>query len=653
MSTVATLWVKLGLDSKGYSQGLQDAATKTQDVGKKMMGVGTAMTAGLTLPIVGAGFAAMNAASDLEESMNAVNVVYGESAAIIADYADTVATTAGLSKAEFAQLSAVTGAFLKNVGFDAEEAANQTIQLTERASDMASIFNTDVTTALSAIQSGLKGEFNPLEQFGVKMKAAMIEAKALSMGLVESSVSMQDVSTAQSKLGSSQDKLNKLADEALKTGKLTVNQAQELKNAMYMLDDSTEFGKEGTEGWNASIESALGIWKKYSSIVGEDGRKAILGYADGAEKLETALAGNTGEITDAMKAQAALALVMEQTDQFAGDFANTSDGLANSTKIMKAQFTDAAAALGTQLLPIGLKIVQFLSDLVEKFSALNPEQQKTMLIIGGVVAAIGPLVTIVGGLITAFGAVMPVLAAVAGVLTGPVGLAIAAIIAIIALLKLAWDNNFGGIQEKTAQVFAIIQKVFDAFKAAFAGDWTAFGELLREAWDMYWTFIVTTVKGLWAKIGPALKTMANNIIDFFNNIDWANLGRNIVIGIGNGIASMATWIWKKAQAIAGNVKSAIDGFFGNNSPSRLMLKTTGPNIADGLIKGFENTIKSFNPQMAFAGVGIPNTDVAIPKVTGISEQARSERHVTVNIENVNNLGDVDYVVQEVTRGLAQ
>ena len=157
---------------------------------------------------------------------------------------------------------------------------------------MASIFNTDVSQAFGAIQSAIKGEFNPLEQFGVKMNAAMIEAKALEMGLADA----------------------------------------------------------------------------------------------------------TGEITDSAKATAALALVMEQTEQYAGDFANTSDGLANSTKIVKADLANLSAQMGTQLLPIALKIVTAFSGVVDKFTAMSPAGQTAVLAFAGILAAAGPVLTIVGQL---------------------------------------------------------------------------------------------------------------------------------------------------------------------------------------------------------------------------------------------------------------
>jgi hypothetical protein len=252
------------------------------------------MTASLTVPIVAGMGKAVNAASDLEQATGAVNIVFGDSADIIEKFGQTSATAVGLAESEFKQLSAVTGSFLQNLGYDADEAANQTIILTERASDMAAVFDTDVSQALEAIQSGLKGEFNPLEQFGVKMNAAAIEAKALEMGL----------------------------------------------------------------------------------------------------------AATKSELDDNAKAQAALAIVMEQTDRIAGQFSRESESFAGKMQRLKARFSDAAAELGQRLLPVAIDLLEWASDMLDRFDALDPKQKDMIVNIAGITAAIGPLLIVGGKMLT-------------------------------------------------------------------------------------------------------------------------------------------------------------------------------------------------------------------------------------------------------------
>lgn len=116
----------------------------------------------------------------LGESLNAVNKIFGESAKTVLDWGKQNATSFGLSQQAFNQMATPLGAILRNAGFNMDEVTDKTIILTKRAADMASVFNTDVKTALEAIMSGLKGEANPLEQFGVGLSAAKVEAQAMA-----------------------------------------------------------------------------------------------------------------------------------------------------------------------------------------------------------------------------------------------------------------------------------------------------------------------------------------------------------------------------------------------------------------------------------------------------------------------------------------
>lgn len=71
------------------------------------------------------------------------------------------------------------------------------------------------------------------------------------------------------------------------------------------------------------------------------------------QALNMNLIENTkGVLPPAIKAQATYALVMEQTKMAQGDFADTSDGVANKQRILTAQMEDAKAKIGAGLLPM-------------------------------------------------------------------------------------------------------------------------------------------------------------------------------------------------------------------------------------------------------------------------------------------------------------
>jgi hypothetical protein len=468
----------------------KDVTSSLDKIGGALTSAGQKMTGAVTLPILGMGGASIKAASDLEESMNAVDVVFGAASDTVLAFGETAAESAGLARSEFNQLAAQTGAMLTNMGFDQQNAANESINLAQRAADMASVFNTDVSQALEAIQAGLRGEIDPLERFGVKLSATAIEAKALEMNLADTK----------------------------------------------------------------------------------------------------------GEIDQNAKAQAALALIYEQTNTIAGDFVNTSDGLANSTRIAKAELTNAAAQIGTQLLPVALEVVTVIRDLVDRFTSLSPETQKTIIVIAGLAAAVGPLLMALGGLITTIssiitiaGVVGPALAGVGAILTGPVAIAIAAVIAAVGLLFVAWKTNFLGIKTTFQTVWQSIKLIWKAFQAALQGDWYAFGEYLRKAWDNIWNLIKQRFNRAKETLGNIAKNIVERIKGFFE-IDWGSLGSNIVKGIANGITSAVGFIKDAAKSAASAALNAAKGFLGIGSPSKLFRDEVGFHMGTGVQEGWEQSL---------------------------------------------------------------
>lgn len=82
------------------------------------------------------------------------------------------------------------------------------------------------------------------------------------------------------------------------------------------------------------------------------------------EQEALAATGKTvaSELTAQEKAAAVLAIVHKDGARAAGDFARTSDGLANQQKILSAQFDNVKASLGQKLLPVAVTFTTWLND---------------------------------------------------------------------------------------------------------------------------------------------------------------------------------------------------------------------------------------------------------------------------------------------------
>lgn len=149
--------------------------------------------------------------------------------------------------------------------------------------------------------------------------------------------------------------------------------------------------------------------------------------------------------------------------------------MESQLQILKNNFIDVGISLGEQLLPYVEKFVNWLGNVADKLSEVNPKTMDTAIKIAALAAAIGPVLVVLGSMMGAVGSAMSGIgllavafggggaaatafgAAVAG-LAGPVGIAVAAIAGIagaaIALSQDALpevDHFASGVSDATAE----------------------------------------------------------------------------------------------------------------------------------------------------------------------------------------------------------
>ena len=321
-----------------------------------------------------------------------------------------------------------------------------------------------------------------------------------------------------------------------------------------------------------------------------------------AKAMEMALWDGEGTISAAAKAQASYALILEQTSLAQGDFERTSQGLANQQRILKATFGDIQASVGTALLPIlttltnkisefaaseefqswltgitdgigefAQKVVEWIPQAIAWFQNLSTWFQENKPIVIGILAALGVAVAAFG--IQAAAAMVPVIIAMA-----PVIAIMAAVGAAAYLLYRAWTENWGGIQEKLAVVWAGLQPVFETIKQwlqvnipiaiqTLTAFWT--NTLLPAIQDV-WTFIqndlvplfaalwelfkvagalaITALAGLWQNVlWPALQKVwafiKDNVLPMFQKLS------DSIGGVSGAVSSVIGWIDRMTEKL--------------------------------------------------------------------------------------------------------
>jgi hypothetical protein len=199
--------------------------------------------------------------------------------------------------------------------------------------------------------------------------------------------------------------------------------------------------KDATGAVAAFIRGEAEPIRRYGVSINEAGIKA--------KAMAMGLYSGTGELSNYAKAQARIAVIMEQTADIAGDFVNTSDQLANSTRVLQAEVKNQAAAMGKDLLPIVLDVVKGLRSITEKIGELDPEQRKLILTLAALAAGFGPVAMGIGNTIKAvnqLGTAMTFLSA------NPIALTVAALGAVYLGLKaIGAENNKRMLEEVSEQ----------------------------------------------------------------------------------------------------------------------------------------------------------------------------------------------------------
>ena len=128
----------------------------------------------------------IQSASELQAAVGGTAAVFGAASTEVDKFAQAAATTSGLSEKAARDLTSKLGASLKGAGLSAEEAAKQAMFLTSTGADLAATLGGSTEEAVSALGGALRGEFDPLERFGIALKANDINARAVAMGLADS-----------------------------------------------------------------------------------------------------------------------------------------------------------------------------------------------------------------------------------------------------------------------------------------------------------------------------------------------------------------------------------------------------------------------------------------------------------------------------------
>lgn len=398
---------------------------------------------------------------------------------------------------------------------------------------------------------------------------------------------------------------------------------------------ATELSKYGVEVYDAqgnmnSLSSILtgvrGVWNNLTDEQQANLAKTIAGTNQFSE-LQTIMSGLSDEAIASGMSFSDYSEALQNCDGTASDMAATmQDNLLGRLTQLKSKLEDVGITIGNSLMPFMEKAVAKIGELADKFASLSPQQQETILKIAGVVAALGPLLTITGKAITVSGQIskgvgkvvgklaemgttaggatggMSVLKGALTAITSPVGIAIAAIAGITAVVVTLWKTN-EDFRNKITEIWNRIKSVFTEFGQhitdklnSLGFDFENFGEVVKAIWEGFCNVLAPIIEGVFNNIAIFIETTLNvitGVFDLFVSLftgDWSGAWdavKGIFESVWNGLKEYISNILNTIKGVA----DAFLGLFGTSWDEVWnSIKTTFENIWNGIVSFFSGIL---------------------------------------------------------------
>ncbi|CAK7001893.1 phage tail tape measure protein [Tissierella sp.] len=574
------------INNEEAMKSLSSTEKKFEEIGEKFSKVGKNLTTKVTLPIVGIGAAAAKIGMDFEQSMSKVKAMSGATGEQM-ERLEKAARDAGAATSKSAKDAADGLTFMALAGWDVETSIAglmPVLRLSEAGSiDLAraSSLVTDSMSAMGIEVDELEGYLDIVAQTARssntdidQMAEAYLGAGGILRGL---KVPLDESALA----------LGFLANAGIKGSEA----GNSLSAIMTNLTAPTGRAKKALEelGFTAfdsggnfkGLENVLFELKDKTKDMTDEQRNMYLSMIGGKEHITglNALMNGLDDSYDSLK---------ESISQADGALNEIAETMMDNNK-------GSLIALGSALEELALKIYDILSPsiaiLIEKIQGvvdwlnnLSPEMQETIVKVALVVAAIGPAILVFGKLLKGISDVigvvkllMPVLSA----LTGPIGLVVVAVTALIAIIVYLWKTN-EEFRDNVKKLWEELQKFFQGTLEGIQKLIEGFIKIAKELWDKYGEDIKRITDTVWKTITTIIDTtikVIQNIIKTITGLisgDWGTTWE--------GIKGIFTSIWEGMKNLLPNL---LEGIYSVMRLSFDVFKNIGEGMFDMVWEGMK------------------------------------------------------------------
>lgn len=573
---------------KGFGDKTLSTEDRMKSLGNGLKSIGSTMSTHVTLPLAGIGAASVATAATFEKSMSNVAALSGATGDDLQKLTDTAKHMGATTQFSATEAADALG-YMALAGWDAEESTSALPGVLDLAASSgmglaeASDLVTDYLSAFgeSADQAGRMADVLAYAQANSNTTTAQL-GEAFKNCAVNANGFGLDIEQTTAVLG-------KLADQGLKGSEAgTALSAVFRDMSSKMKDGNIQIGKT-----KVAITDASGNFRNLADIVA-DVNKAT----NGLSESEKTVALQSTFTADSIKAMGILMntgsdAIAQFTDDLyssegaASDMAATmNDNLNGQLGLLKSALEAAAISIGEALMPVIKSAVKVINDLVDWFNNLNPTVQTTIVVVGGLAAAIGPILMVVGQMVTGLGALVgffgkaklaiasfgtmmktnlishvisfntflhasliPTLTSTAvsfGAVSIPVWGVIAAIAAVIAigyLLIKNWDTIKAKCTEVWGNIVTTVTEAWNSVATFTANMWTG----IKEATINTWNNIVNFITGAWTSIINFLSPVITFVTDLIS-LGWQFI-YNTSMTIWTSILGIITSVWEFIKSI--------------------------------------------------------------------------------------------------------
>lgn len=434
-----------------------------------------------------------------------------------------------------------TTQLLMNYGFTADEAMDKMMMLGDISQGSADKMSRIATAygqmssagkvTLEDVKQMIEAGFNPLQEIsestGESMESLYDRISNGTLSVDEITASMQRATSEGGKYFQSMEKQSKTFEGQMSTLK---------DNAQQLLGDIMKPISE--EMTNSILPAANEALSTLSSAFEEGGLEGM--FEAGAGIITNLLNGMSSQLPAVFNTATTILGSLVQ------GIAMALPSLINAALLVIQQFLTTLSENGYQIAAGG---VQLMSELFNSISAKLPEL---------IPLAVQAIANFVNGLISN--------------------------------LPQLWDS---GMQLTLSLTQGIVDSIPDLVRQVPTIIANFIGSLIQHLPSIFSTGvqilgeliggILSAIPSLIAGLGDVV----SNMINYIQNIDWLDVGMDIIRGIGNGIASMGSWLIDKAVSCVQEAFDSVLGWLGIHSPSRRAKKEIGYNWVEGEAEGLD------------------------------------------------------------------